>query len=119
MRRLAWVSTLTVLAAGAAGCSHATETSAPTSTAGVREPVLPAVSYSYSDADVTLPPHFVGPAGPGGGVLATDNTSATNRTTNSGATLGRVLFYDVRLSANDKVSCSSCHLQAFAFGDTA
>src|SRR5206468_12444857 len=34
-------------------------------------------------------------------------------------TLGRVLFYDRRLSANNQESCSSCHQQAFAFGDTA
>ncbi|MEM6262324.1 MAG: cytochrome c peroxidase [Bacteroidota bacterium] len=34
-----------------------------------------------------------------------------------GATLGRVLFYDVRLSANNKMSCSSCHKQAHGFGD--
>ncbi len=32
-------------------------------------------------------------------------------------TLGRVLFYDPRLSANNSVSCSSCHKQALAFSD--
>lgn len=32
-------------------------------------------------------------------------------------TLGRVLFYDVRLSANNSVSCASCHKQAIAFTD--
>ena len=31
--------------------------------------------------------------------------------------LGRKLFYDPRLSSDDSVSCSSCHLQAFAFAD--
>lgn len=31
--------------------------------------------------------------------------------------LGRHLFYDTRLSANQEQSCSSCHLQAFAFAD--
>jgi cytochrome c peroxidase len=39
--------------------------------------------------------------------------------TNTGATLGRLLFYDKRLSRNDTVSCSSCHLQAYAFGNPA
>lgn len=48
-----------------------------------------------------------------------DNTSAGNAITNSGATLGRVLFYDKRLSRNDTVSCSSCHQQSAAFGDNA
>lgn len=33
------------------------------------------------------------------------------------ATLGRVLFYDTRLSINDKVSCASCHQQQLAFAD--
>jgi len=35
------------------------------------------------------------------------------------ATLGRVLFYDKQLSLNNTISCGSCHIQAFAFGDTA
>ena len=33
------------------------------------------------------------------------------------ATLGRVLFYDKQLSANNKVSCASCHDQKRAFAD--
>src|ERR1700712_1358211 len=32
-------------------------------------------------------------------------------------TLGRVLFYDVRLSANNSVSCATCHKQSKAFAD--
>lgn len=48
-----------------------------------------------------------------------DNTPPLNPITDAGATLGRVLFYDVRLSANDTVSCASCHQQARAFGDNA
>lgn len=43
------------------------------------------------------------------------NASYDNPTTNTGATLGRVLFYDKRLSRNNTVSCSSCHQQAHAF----
>jgi cytochrome c peroxidase len=35
------------------------------------------------------------------------------------AELGRHLFFDTRLSANGKVACSSCHMPAFAFADTA
>lgn len=46
------------------------------------------------------------------------NTSASNPTiTNDGATLGRVLFYDTKLSINNAVSCASCHKQQFAFSD--
>ncbi|MEM9917695.1 MAG: cytochrome c peroxidase [Bacteroidota bacterium] len=33
------------------------------------------------------------------------------------ATLGRVLFYDTKLSAKNTVSCASCHDQARAFAD--
>jgi len=46
-----------------------------------------------------------------------DNTPANNPITDAGATLGRVLFYDKRLSANNSVSCASCHHQRHAFGD--
>ncbi len=38
--------------------------------------------------------------------------------TDKGATLGRVLFYDKKLSSNNTVSCATCHIQAQAFGDT-
>ncbi|MBN8576323.1 MAG: c-type cytochrome [Cytophagales bacterium] len=34
-------------------------------------------------------------------------------------TLGRVLFYDGRLSLNNSISCGSCHKQALAFADNA
>ncbi len=48
-----------------------------------------------------------------------DNTPSDNPTTDEGATLGRVLFYDVDLSLNRTISCASCHIQQFSFADTA
>ncbi|MFT6848595.1 MAG: cytochrome c peroxidase, partial [Cryomorphaceae bacterium] len=48
-----------------------------------------------------------------------DNTPEGNPITDEGATLGRVLFYDKQLSLDGTISCSSCHHQEFAFGDTA
>ena len=48
-----------------------------------------------------------------------DNTPLNNTITDETATLGRVLFYDKNLSANNKIACASCHKQEFAFGDTA
>ena len=48
-----------------------------------------------------------------------DNSPDDNPITNAGATLGRVLFYDKQLSLDGSISCSSCHHQEFAFGDTA
>lgn len=62
-----------------------------------------------------LPRQFV--SSPLGGVEHVDSRS-TNPVTNAGAALGRVLFYDVRLSRNDSVSCASCHKQEFGFSDT-
>ena len=46
-----------------------------------------------------------------------DNTPADNPITHQGATLGRVLFYDTKLSANGTTSCASCHLQAAGFAE--
>lgn len=37
--------------------------------------------------------------------------------TDEAATLGRVLFYDTRLSVSNTISCGSCHLQGHAFAD--
>ena len=50
--------------------------------------------------------------------ITKDNTGS-NTITNAKATLGRVLFYDKQLSINNTISCGSCHIQKFAFGDTA
>lgn len=48
-----------------------------------------------------------------------DNTPPANPLTNEGATLGRVLFYDKRLSRDNTIRCASCHQQAHGFGDGA
>lgn len=77
-------------------------------------PVLPTVPFAYSDATAPLPHHVVNSPQ----VHNTDNTPASNRITDAGAALGRVLFYDRRLSRNDQVSCATCHRQQFSFGDT-
>ena len=42
----------------------------------------------------------------------------TNFISNGGATLGRVLFYDKKLSSNNTVACGSCHKQDTAFSDS-
>ncbi len=51
--------------------------------------------------------------------ITKNNTTAGDNITDKGATLGRVLFHDRRLSKNDTISCSSCHDQSRAFADTA
>jgi cytochrome c peroxidase len=73
-----------------------------------RKLTLPATPYPY--ADLQLPAHFKSNA-----AKQFDNTPAFNPVTDAGATLGRVLFYDTRLSANNTVACASCHHQKNAF----
>ncbi len=72
---------------------------------------LPEVPFHYTDD--TLPAIYRTAT-----VRRFDNTPANNPITDAGATLGRVLFYDTRLSASNTVSCSSCHQQQHAFSDT-
>ena len=50
--------------------------------------------------------------------ITRNNTPPNNQLTNAGATLGRVLFYDKRVSRNSTVSCASCHQQEHAFADS-
>lgn len=45
------------------------------------------------------------------------NIPADNPTTKQGVYLGRLLFYETKLSANNTLSCSSCHQQDKAFTD--
>jgi cytochrome c peroxidase len=49
----------------------------------------------------------------------TKNNPQGSLITDAGATLGRVLFYDKKLSSNNTISCSSCHMQSKAFSDGA
>jgi cytochrome c peroxidase len=70
---------------------------------------LPDTPYRY--AKVELPGYFTQTG------QNHDNTPPDNPITDDGATLGRVLFYDTRLSANNTKSCGSCHVQAHAFAD--
>lgn len=73
---------------------------------------LPATPYNY--ANITLPAYLSAP-----NIQGQVNTPVDNPVTNDGATLGRVLFYDKNLSANNTISCASCHKPELAFSDTA
>ncbi|MEO5715880.1 MAG: cytochrome c peroxidase [Luteolibacter sp.] len=73
---------------------------------------LPATRFNY--ANPVLPPHLLTQV-----IRAQDNQPVTNPVTDAGATLGRVLFYDKRLSSNQTVSCSSCHQAEHGFSDPA
>ena len=75
--------------------------------------LLPDQPFDYVDYAVNnLPAHFAAE-------IARDSTPANNPITDAGATLGRVLFYETRLSHNNTMSCSSCHFQENGFSDPA
>ncbi|WP_100644397.1 cytochrome-c peroxidase [Alteromonas facilis] len=81
---------------------------------------LPETPFNY--ADITLPEHyqvnqFSAQFPFQRAAIDFNNTPTDNPITNSGATLGRVLFYDKTLSANGTVACASCHLQSQGFAD--
>ena len=81
---------------------------------------LPDQSFDYES--LNLPNHFTTDL-PGQplptSVNGIDNTPNDNPITNEGATLGRVLFYDKKLSANGTTACASCHKQDKGFSDDA
>lgn len=66
----------------------------------------------FNYANPGLPPHYTSDE-----ANEADNTPDDNRITDFGATLGRVLFYDKNLSADNTISCASCHKQEAAFSD--
>lgn len=81
--------------------------------------VAPAFAAVEQDGilDLTRLPDYAGQEVPG--YIQRDNTPPGNPITNLGATLGRVLFYDKRLSRDDTIACASCHQQEHAFSDLA
>jgi cytochrome c peroxidase len=80
-----------------------------------KSPALPSTTADYVKYAVTdLPTHFKT-----GQISFFNNTPASNPITNAGATLGRALFYDERLSHNNSTSCASCHQQETGFTDPA
>lgn len=94
----------------------------PLALAQTEEPYLPERPFDY--AGISLPEHYRSSNFPDGqqergSAVAQDNTPSDNRITNAGATLGRVLFYDRKLSANGTVACAACHIQEHGFSDPA
>ncbi|AXT55160.1 cytochrome-c peroxidase [Aquimarina sp. MMG015] len=71
---------------------------------------LPTSPFNY--ADIPLPDFFLNNE-----LQVEDNTPNNNEITDHGATLGRVLFYDNKLSLNNTISCASCHIQENGFSD--
>lgn len=82
-------------------------------TADPDRPTLPDQPYEYAEID--LPAHVTTGSRRSPAAARADNTPPDNPVTDEGATLGRVLFYDTRLSANGSVSCGTCHRQELGF----
>ncbi len=72
--------------------------------------ILPTLPFNY--AAPVIPPHLQTPL-----IVAQINTPANNPITDAGAKLGRILFWDKRLSLNQTVACASCHQPARGFSD--
>lgn len=110
------VCTLWLVACGGGGSSPSTSITAATAA------TLYPSTVEYTSVDPTAPANYAAPSLPAhydATLLATSNQMAANLLTDKGATLGRVLFNDKRLSFNDSKSCASCHSQANGFADTA
>lgn len=83
--------------------------------------LLPAIPFTYANENL---PSFMTEERLLSGfaqmsISGRDNTPPENPITDLGATLGRVLFYDKKLSANGTIACASCHIQAQGFADPA
>jgi cytochrome c peroxidase len=87
----------------------------PSNTTGLSDAALVYLNLNLNTlanyAAPTLPAHY------DADVAVQDNTPANNIASDKVATLGRVLFFDKRLSINNTVACASCHQAANGFGD--
>jgi len=105
-----------VLSAVLVGCGGGSSSSTSTITAvntpsGIEEYTTLSLTSLSNYAAPVLPAYY------DGSVAALENTPANSAIVDKLATLGRVLFYDKRLSFNNTISCSSCHQQANGFDD--
>lgn len=86
--------------------------SAPTTNTAQDGLPAPDLTRKFDYENLNLPDHYKTAA-----LQKEDNQPEDNPITNYGATLGRVLFYDKRLSKNNTIACASCHIQANNFSD--
>ncbi len=120
-KRLLWpaLALLTLTGCGT-NSSVSANPVAPTVTGASATPAPPTVVPQVLTIDLTSIANYSARTAPvyyDGTVDALDNSRGfiDDRV----ATLGRVLFYDKKLSVNDTISCSSCHQQALGFADAA
>jgi cytochrome c peroxidase len=106
----------------ASATPNATPSPTPTATPIALIGGLTPASAAYLNIDITSLSNYASPVLPAyydAQVQAADNTPANNPVTNAGATLGRVIFNDKRLSTTGTIACASCHQQALGFTDSA
>lgn len=118
-QRLACALLCGLLLGALAACGGGGSSTAGSSTAGT--PTYPAVSQ-YTVLDLNNPLNYSAPSLPvhyDAQVMAGTNQTTANVLTDKGATLGRVLFHDKRLSFNNTIACASCHQVATGFDDPA
>jgi cytochrome c peroxidase len=104
---------VTITASDAYGGSVADVFAISAPAAEPARPTLPAQAYKYADSELTLP--YVFQLSSQSRIPLWDSQPDGNRTTDAGATLGRVLFYDKRLSSTNLASCATCHQHDYAF----
>ena len=105
MKGLTWAVAILALAA----CAR--ERATPSTPVGVATATTIDFAQVANYAAPPLPAYFDET------VAALDNSPVSNRVDDRVATLGRVLFYDLRLSTNNRASCAGCHQQRFGFTD--
>ena len=105
MKGLTWAAAILALAA----CAR--ERATPSTPAGVATATTIDFAQVANYAAPPLPAYFDET------VAALDNSPASNPADDRVATLGRVLFHDLRLSTNNRASCAGCHQQRFGFTD--
>lgn len=128
MKRAAWVNAVghgawvAGLATLMSGCGGGGASVSSDGAAGTPSQVDPGIA-EYLTLDLAALPAYSTAAFPvhfDAEVFRTqDNTPRGNPITDKGASLGRVLFHDKRLSVNDTLACASCHLQPLGMGDSA
>lgn len=102
---------LSVLALALTACGSSRSSQSPATPAAVAQATTIDFARVANYAAPSLPAYFDST------VAALDNTPAANAADDRVATLGRVLFYDLRLSTNNRAACFSCHQQALGFTD--
>lgn len=102
---------LTCIAAVLALAACGREPASQSTPAGVATATTIDFAHVDNYAAPTLPAYFDAT------VAALDNSPASNTIDDRVATLGRLLFHDLRLSTNNRASCASCHQQRFGFTD--